>query len=145
MPDSLFNDRKISSTEEGVKWNAFNNSNKTVLGEGYCINALIDKRFSASNTRFLASAITYANSGEVNFRLDQKDEAISALCERFIGNDSPVRVMDFDGRRIEFPDWWFNVRKSNTEPYLRIVAEASDSRKLDEKLDEIKSIIGKFH
>ena len=95
--------------------------------------------------KFMSGIITYANSGEVNFRLDQKDEAISALCERFIGNDSPVRVMDFDGRRIEFPDWWFNVRKSNTEPYLRIVCEAQNSVLLKEKMDEISAIIARFH
>lgn len=96
-------------------------------------------------SQFMSGIITYANSGEVNFRLDQKDEAISALCERFITNDSPVRVMDFDGRRIEFPDWWFNVRKSNTEPYLRIVCEAQNSVLLKEKMDEIRSIIARFH
>ena len=53
--------------------------------------------------------------------------------------------MDFDGYRIEFDSWWFNVRKSNTEPYLRIVAEAETKELLDEKLGEIKEIIGKFN
>ena len=86
----------------------------------------------------------YANSGEINFRLENKDDAIKALYERFVGNDNPTTVMDFDGYRIEFPEWWFNVRKSNTEPYLRIVAEAQDKALLDEKLEEIKSIIAKF-
>ena len=52
--------------------------------------------------------------------------------------------MDFDGYRIEYSDWWFNVRKSNTEPYLRIVAEAKDPEVLKEKMEKISSIIHQF-
>ena len=106
---------------------------KMLKDEGKTLSSLID------------SIICYSNSGEINFRLEEKDEAIDALYRRFAVEGKPSAILDFDGYRIEYPDWWFNVRKSNTEPYLRIVAEASDSRKLDEKLDEIKSIIGKFH
>ncbi|MBO8436155.1 MAG: phosphomannomutase/phosphoglucomutase [Spirochaetes bacterium] len=92
----------------------------------------------------ISSIVKYANSGEVNFRLNDKDAAIKALYERFAENDKPSAIMDFDGYRIEFPTWWFNVRKSNTEPYLRIVAEAKDKALLEEKLGEIKAIIAKF-
>ena len=97
-----------------------------------------------SFSSLISSIVKYANSGEINFRLENKDDAIKALYERFVGNDNPTTVMDFDGYRIEFPEWWFNVRKSNTEPYLRIVAEAQNKALLDEKLEEIKSIIAKF-
>ena len=89
--------------------------------------------------------VRYENSGEINFRLEDKDGAISALYERFVISDKPITVMDFDGYRIEFDSWWFNVRKSNTEPYLRIVADAETKELLDEKLGEIKEIIGKFN
>ena len=53
--------------------------------------------------------------------------------------------MDFDGYRIEYPTWWFNVRKSNTEPFLRIVAEAKTEDELKEKMNEISSIIKSFN
>ena len=53
--------------------------------------------------------------------------------------------MDFDGYRIEYSDWRFNVRKSNTEPYLRIVAEAKDENLLKEKMEEISAIIHQFN
>ena len=92
----------------------------------------------------ISEIVKYANSGEINFRLDNKDEAISALYKRFAEDEKPDTIMDFDGYRIEYPDWWFNVRKSNTEPYLRIVAEARTEELLQSKLDEIKGIIGKF-
>ena len=103
------------------------------------------KRDGRTLSELISDIVKYANSGEINFRLDDKDGAIAALCSRFIDNDKPVKVLDFDGFRIEFPDWWFNVRKSNTEPYLRIVAEAKTKEMLEEKLSEIRGIIGKFH
>ena len=103
------------------------------------------KKEGRTLSQLIEEIIRYANSGEINFRLENKDEAINALYSRFVDNDSPVRVLDFDGYRIEFDSWWFNVRKSNTEPYLRIVAEARTEELLNEKLDEIKSIIGRFN
>ncbi len=103
------------------------------------------KKEGRTLSQLIEEIIRYANSGEINFRLENKDEAINALYSRFVDNDRPVRVLDFDGYRIEFDSWWFNVRKSNTEPYLRIVAEARTEELLNEKLDEIKSIIGRFN
>ena len=93
----------------------------------------------------MSQIVCYANSGEVNFRLERKDEAIQAIYERFVTNDHPTKVLDFDGYRIEFPDWWLNVRKSNTEPYLRIVCEARDEVSLTRRLDEVRSIIARFN
>ncbi len=85
--------------------------------------------------------VSYRNSSEINFRLDDKDGAIADLYKRFVTEGKPEKVMDFDGYRIEYKDWWFNVRKSNTEPYLRIVCEAKNDELLKEKLEEISSII----
>ena len=52
-----------------------------------------------------------------------------------------TKIMDFDGYRIEFQDWWFNVRPSNTEPYLRLLMEAKNTELLQEKMNEAKLII----
>ena len=90
------------------------------------------------------SIITYSNSGEINFKLDKKDEAMAALYQRYAVDEKPLLVLDFDGYRIEFTDWWFNVRKSNTEPYLRLVAEARTDELLKTKVDEISSIIKSY-
>ena len=100
--------------------------------EGRTLSSLID------------SIVRYENNGEINFRLDRKDEAIAALYDEFVTKGDPIAVMDFDGYRIEYGSWWFNVRKSNTEPYLRIVAEARTREELDEKLSRIRSIIESF-
>lgn len=95
------------------------------------------KSFSA----LIDSIIAYANSGEINFKLEHKDEAMAELYERFAVQEKPTAVYDFDGYRIEFPTWWFNVRKSNTEPYLRLVAEAKTSDELEKRVKEISAII----
>jgi phosphomannomutase len=86
----------------------------------------------------------YANSGEVNFRIEDKISAMEELKEVFTLKDASNTIFNFDGYRIEFSDWWFNVRVSNTEPYLRLVVEAIDNKVLDEKLSEIKYILKKY-
>lgn len=94
---------------------------------------------------FIDSIIAYANSGEINFKLEQKDQAVAALYDRFVNHDKPEKVLDFDGYRIEFPTWWFNVRKSNTEPYLRLVVEAKNEEELKARTQELSDIIKQFN
>ena len=88
--------------------------------------------------------VVYANSGENNFKLENKDAAMNALYEKY-SKLKPTKLLDFDGYRIEFPTWWFSVRKSNTEPYLRVVAEAKTKAELDEHFKEIEGIIKQFN
>ena len=49
--------------------------------------------------------------------------------------------MDFDGYRVEFPEWWFNIRPSNTEPYLRFICEAVSDDLLNEKVKAVESLL----
>ena len=53
-------------------------------------------------------------------------------------------LMDFDGYRIEFRDWWFNIRPSNTEPYLRLLMEARTPEMLQEKLREMETVLNPY-
>lgn len=75
----------------------------------------------------------YVGTGEINLHIDKKAEAMEALREAFTGAEEPVAFYDFDGYRVEFKDWWFNVRPSNTEPYLRFLAEARTTELLEAK------------
>ena len=75
----------------------------------------------------------YANSGELNFEVAQKDEAIARLlacAARELPPETGRSAMD--GIRVEFADGWFNVRKSNTEPYLRLIVECREAARLAE-------------
>jgi len=89
----------------------------------------------------IAKIETYANSGEINFKIERKKEAMDAVRSHFTAQEEPTASFDFDGYRVEFPDWWFNIRPSNTEPYLRFIAEAKSPELLKGKVDKVKEII----
>jgi phosphomannomutase len=95
-------------------------------------------------SELIAQIATYANSGEINFKIEKKKEAMEAMREHFTQKEKVEKFMDFDGYRIEFADWWFNVRPSNTEPYLRLLMEAKTKELLDAKLAEAKNVLEPF-
>jgi len=103
------------------------------------------KKTGKTFSQLISEISNYENSGEINFKIEQKNEAMEELKEHFSNKETPIEVMDFDGYRLEFNDWWFNVRPSNTEPYLRLIVEAVDESTLNEKVDEIKSVITKYN
>lgn len=102
------------------------------------------KKQGVSVSELIAQIATYANSGEVNFKIEKKAEAMEAMKEHFMAQEKSTNFMDFDGYRIEFPDWWFNVRPSNTEPYLRLLMEAKSQELLDKKMEEAKKVLAPF-
>ena len=101
-----------------------------------------EKRKGNSFSALIDSIVKYSSSGEINFKLDRKDEAMQALHEMYA--PKAEHVYDFDGYRIEYPTWWFNVRKSNTEPYLRLIVEAPTEAETKLKVEEITEIVKKF-
>ena len=104
-------------------------------------------RFKAAGksvSRLISEISVYVGSGEINFKISDKEAAMEALKAGFTADETPVAIYDFDGYRIEFEDWWFNVRPSNTEPYLRFIAEATHRALLEEKVNEAKSILAQF-
>lgn len=92
----------------------------------------------------IAAISCYHNSGEINFKIAQKQEVMDALKKHFEESEQVTAFYDFDGYRLEFADWWFNVRPSNTEPYLRFLAEATSDDLLVEKVKIVKGIISQF-
>lgn len=102
------------------------------------------KKEGKTLSQIIAGIAAYENSGEINFRLEEKDAAMEAVKAFFTEKETPTAVMDFDGYRVEFPDWWFNIRKSNTEPYLRFLCEATSKELLEEKIAQTREIIAKF-
>ena len=92
----------------------------------------------------IAGISSYHNSGEINFKIVQKQEAMDAIKKHFEEIETVTAFYDFDGYRLEFADWWLNVRPSNTEPYLRFLAEATSDDLLAEKVRVVKGIISNF-
>jgi len=89
----------------------------------------------------IASMVKYKNSGEINFRLEDKKGAMDAVKDHFMSSEKATAFFDFDGFRAEFPRWWFNIRPSNTEPYLRFICEADSDELLAEKAGEARKLL----
>ncbi|MEG0518035.1 MAG: phosphomannomutase/phosphoglucomutase [Bacteroidales bacterium] len=100
------------------------------------------KKQGVKLSQAIAKIERYKNSGEINFKIERKQQAMDAVRDYFISVEKPTKEMNFDGYRVEFPDWWFNIRPSNTEPYLRFIAEAKTEELLQEKVAKAREIIG---
>jgi phosphomannomutase len=79
-------------------------------------------------------------SGEINSVVADQAVATSRVRAAFAGEPG-VTFDDLDGMTVTGPDWWFNVRPSNTEPLLRLNAEAPDQASLDALRDRVLALI----
>ncbi len=80
----------------------------------------------------------YSQSGEINFHVEDKDAKIREIAEVY----KKGKIDYLDGITVEMGDWWFNVRKSNTEPLLRLNVEAPDKESLEARFTELKKYLG---
>lgn len=81
----------------------------------------------------------YSASGELNFRVQDARAVIDALKSKFSGG----KTFSLDGLSVEFKDWWFNVRTSNTEPLVRLNLEARTRELMTKMKQEVMALIGK--
>jgi phosphomannomutase len=88
-------------------------------------------------SELLAPFRKYFDSGEINVEVADKVGTIQRVAKAY----PPEREEWLDGLTVEFDDWWFNVRPSNTEPLLRVNVEANTDELLKEKTAEVLSII----
>ena len=80
----------------------------------------------------------YAKSPEINFVVEDKQGKMDELARRYA--DAAIDYLD--GITLSYPDWWANVRPSNTEPYLRLVLEAKTPEELKRHEEELIGILG---
>lgn len=88
-------------------------------------------------SELLAPFRRYSDSGEINSEVHDQQASIEQLAARF----SDGRQDRLDGLTVEYDDWWFNCRPSNTEPLLRLNLEAKTEQLKDEKVEEVLSVI----
>ena len=93
----------------------------------------------------------YRQSGEINFQIEDKDGALAKVKETFgPGSKFKGQIEELDGVTVDCfktalssgGGWWCNIRKSNTEPLLRLNLEAKDQRTLDKMLVQIAPMLG---
>lgn len=88
-------------------------------------------------SEIVAPLLRYAKTPEINFEVANKDTILAVLKTKYADAD----ILELDGITISYPDWWANVRGSNTEPLLRLNMEANSPELLAEKQTEIESIL----
>ncbi|MGP3932234.1 phosphomannomutase/phosphoglucomutase [Nonomuraea sp. KM88] len=91
-------------------------------------------------SELVAAYSRYHASGEVNSAVDDQDEALRRVREAFAGRGE---FDELDGLTVTGSGWWFNLRPSNTEPLLRLNAEAADKTEMTAIRDEVLAIVGK--
>lgn len=79
----------------------------------------------------------YAKSAEINFEVEEKEKIIKKVREQF----SDGKQDYLDGITVEYQDWWFNIRSSQTEPLLRLTIEAKNQELLEQKKKELTAFI----
>jgi len=79
----------------------------------------------------------YFHSGEINSEVKDKQAVFDQLKKKYADG----KLNELDGVRIDFEDWWFNVRASNTEPKIRLNLEARTKDIMKEKVAEVLAII----
>jgi phosphomannomutase len=81
----------------------------------------------------------YYGSGEINFKVEDKQAKMDELAKRY----SDGHIDNLDGVTVQYKNWWFNCRPSNTEPLLRLTVEAKSKELLEEKLSKIEALLGR--
>jgi phosphomannomutase len=81
----------------------------------------------------------YAKGSEMNFKVKNKEEILEKIKQKY----SDGKQDFLDGVTVEYKDWWFNVRPSNTEPVLRLTIEADTEDILEKKQKELEKFISK--
>jgi len=99
------------------------------------LNILSSRRVPMSN--LIAPLKRYSSTGEINFKVTDKDKKIKQIAEYF--KDSKFDYLD--GVTIEYDDWWFNVRKSDTEPLLRLNLEGKTKAIMEQRKKQVIDII----
>lgn len=109
--------------------------------ESDCLPMIMVMRILCRERKPLSELINplkrYFASGEINSEIADKDKKLLEIEQRY--NDG--RITKLDGLSVEYDDWWFNVRPSNTEPLLRLNLEAKTKELMEQKRDELLAAI----
>ena len=92
-----------------------------------------------SISELLASYSRYVQSGEINTKVEDVQQATENVKEQF--SSTEVEIDYLDGLTVNGDSWWFNLRPSNTEPLLRLNVEAKDQAQMQSIRDQVLALI----
>jgi len=84
----------------------------------------------------------YADSGEINTEVKDPNEVVEALADRVVREGASVDRLD--GLTVDYGDWWYNLRPSNTEPLLRLNVEARTEDQCEHHVDEVLALVAEL-
>lgn len=117
----------------------FYNADTGMLAAMHVLAALGEQQRDLSD--LVAEYNPYFASGEINSEVEDKAAAMDRVAEAFTDRDAVVSHMDGVTLRATDDSWWFNLRPSNTEPFLRFNGEAHTLQQMETVRDEVLSII----
>ena len=86
----------------------------------------------------------FSSSGEINFTIKDPDKVIDLIKDHY--SATHIKHCNLDGLSLEFEDWRLNLRKSNTEPLVRLNIECWERKSLvEEKIREVSALINSSH
>ncbi|MCA1849428.1 MAG: phosphomannomutase/phosphoglucomutase, partial [Actinobacteria bacterium] len=91
-------------------------------------------------SELLAPIDPYVRSGEINSEVEDQDATLRKIEEHYAKRDG-AEIDHLDGLTVDFGDWWFNLRPSNTEPLLRLNVEAGDRATMERERDELIELV----
>ncbi len=112
----------------------------------YCDNGMVPfllmlKKLSTSGKKMSDLANYLRNKYPNGFKLIRKEEGIPEKLKEIEKKYADAKIEHIDGVSVEYPDWRFNARASNTEPLLKVFLEAKSQKLVDEKLKEVVDLI----
>jgi len=125
-----------SSGHYYLKDNAFREAPMVVIL--YILKILTETKRTLSSV--IAPFLKYFSSGEINFSVKDKEAALRDIERHY----DTGQISHIDGLSVEYDDWNFNLRCSNTEPLLRLNLEADNQELLQHKLEEIKGLLNQY-
>jgi len=90
-----------------------------------------------SASELVAPLKKYYSSGEINSKVLDVKQILNKIKTTYKDGN----LFELDGVSVEYDNWWFNVRASNTEPLLRLIVEAKTKELMEEKKNELLRII----
>jgi phosphomannomutase len=111
-----------------------------MLAAMHVLAALGEASSDVTLSQLLNSYDRYSASGEINTEVADQLAAVARIKAAYQGQPN-VSMDEMDGLTVDGGDWWFNVRPSNTEPLLRLNAEASDQATMERMRDEVLAMM----
>lgn len=91
-------------------------------------------------SKLIAPLAKYWHTGELNFHIEDAPATIDAIRKEFVDGKQDA----LDGVTVEYTDWWFNVRASNTEPLVRLTLEGDTPAVRDRGLERVLAVLERF-